>query len=99
MQIFCVIIIVITLSTLLTIFLDRFFAEKKIIKYIPSMIMVPLMVYNLVTMFSISTDDFQRLGKFIMGLFLLSAILPSLVCSISFDIYRKISCQKNNLGL
>lgn len=52
--------------------------------------MVPFMIYNFITMYSAPSENFVALGRFVMGLFLLSGILPSLIISIILDfLYKK----------
>jgi len=80
-------IIVIT-SILVTLILDRVFKKKRYMKYIPIIIMIPFMIYYFITMRSASSEGFKALGKFVMGLFFLTAILSSIITSITSDIYH-----------
>lgn len=81
--------VIITASILLTCILNQIFKKKRYIKYIPVIIMFPFMLYNFITMYSAPSENFEALGRFIMGLLLLSASIPSLICSIAFDISHK----------
>lgn len=86
MEISYIIAIIIIISFLATYGLNRLFREKRYVKYIPIIIMVPFMVYNFITMYTAPSENFEALGRFVMGLFLLSGIIPSLIFSIIVDI-------------
>jgi len=89
MEISLVIVIVSIASILVTCILNLMFKKKRYIKYIPVIIMLPFMIYNFITMYSAPSENFEALGRFAMGLFLLSASFFSLICSIAFDIFHK----------
>lgn len=90
MRLALIITIISAVSILVTWILNRTFNKKRYIKYIPVIIMFPFMMYNFITMYSVETEGFKALGRFVMGLFLLTAIAVSLISSVVFDIlYRK----------
>jgi len=93
MRIQIIILLIIILSVMVTYILHRIFRKKRFVKYIPAVVLVPFMIYNFVTMYSVPAEGFQALGRFVMGLFLLIAIIPSLISAIIFDI---ISKKKSN---
>lgn len=76
-------------SILVTLILNKIFKKKRYIKYIPVIIMVPFILYYFITMYSASSEGFESLGRFVMGLLLLSASIPSLICSIILDVLNK----------
>lgn len=87
MELSLLIPIISIISILVTYLLNQIFKKKRYIKYIPVIIMFPFMLYNFITMYSTSSEGFQALGKFVMGLLLLVASIPSLVCSVTLDIF------------
>lgn len=87
-------IIIVTASILVTFILNYIFRKKRYIKYIPAIIMIPFMIYYFISMYSVSNESFESLGKFVMGLFLLIAILSSIIFSIAVDIFHTRSKQK-----
>jgi hypothetical protein len=64
------------------------------VKYIPAIILFPFMLFNFITMNSVTAESFQSLGRFVMGILLLVPIASSLITSISFDISHKIINRK-----
>jgi len=82
-------------SVLVTFILNQIFKEKRYIKYIPVVIMFPFMLYNFITMYSAPSENFEGLGRFVMGLLLLSAIVNSLLCSFTLDILYKKRIKNN----
>lgn len=80
-------------SILVTYMLNRIFKNKRYVKYIPVIIIIPFMLYNFVTTYTAPTEGFEALGRFVMGLLLLAASLPSLICSIVLDIFHKKRMQ------
>ena len=82
-------IIIVTASILVTFILNYIFKKKRYIKYIPAIIMFPFMIYYFVTMHSVSNESFESLGRFVMGLFLLVAIISSVIYSVAADIILK----------
>lgn len=95
MKISFIIIIITIVSILVTCILNQIFKKKRYIKYIPVIIMLSFMIYNFITMYSTPSENFQALGKFVMGLFLLFASLSSIICSIVLDIFHKRRNLKN----
>jgi hypothetical protein len=81
-------------SIIITFILNLLFKKKRYVKYIPAIILFPFMLYNFVTMYSVTTESFQSLGRFIMGILLLAACASSLIASIAFDISHKIINRK-----
>lgn len=82
-------IIIIIASILVTFILNQIFKKKRYIKYIPVIIMLPFMLYYFITMNSASSESFESLGKFVMGLFLLIACFSSIIFSVTADIFHK----------
>jgi hypothetical protein len=82
-------VIIVSVSILVTFILDQIFKKKRFVKYIPVIIMFPFMLYYFITMYSASSESFESLGKFVMGLFLLIAIVSSIIFSIIADIVHK----------
>jgi len=93
MEIGLIIGIIIIASILVTCILNQIFKNKRYIKYIPVIIMVPFILYNFITMYSVTSENFEALGRFAMGLLLLSASIPSLICSITLDIFHNKKIQ------
>lgn len=90
MDIGLIFVVIAIASILVTLILDLIFKKKRYIKYIPVAIMFPFMLYNFITMYSATSESFKALGNFVMGLFLLTASVSSLVYSIIADIlYRR----------
>ncbi len=89
MKISFIIIVIMIVSILVTCILDQIFKKKRYIKYIPVIIMLPFMIYNFITMYSAPSENFEALGRFVMGVFLLLASLTSIICSIVLDIFHK----------
>lgn len=84
------ILIIIVVSIMATLLLNYIFKGKRYIKYIPALILLPFMIYNFITMNSTIVEGFESLGRFVMGLLILSACVPSLICSFVLDvIYTK----------
>lgn len=89
MEIGFVLSIIVIVSILVTFILNRIFKKKRYIKYIPVIVMFPFMIYNFITAYSAPAEGFEALGRFVMGLLLFSASLPSIICSIILDIVYK----------
>jgi len=87
--------VIIIVLILVTCILNLIFKEKRYIKYIPIIIMLPFMLYNFITMYSAPSENFEALGRFVMGLLLLSASITSLICSITLDIFHKKRIKNN----
>jgi hypothetical protein len=47
------------------------------------------MIYYFISMYSAPSEGFQDLARFIMGLFLLTAITASLITSVILDVLDK----------
>lgn len=93
---FSLILAVISITSILVAcLLNHIFKKKRYIKYIPIIIIFPFMLYNFITMYSAPSEGFQALGKFVMGLLLLFASIPALICSITFDILHKKRIKKD----
>lgn len=95
MEISFIIGIIVIVSILVTCILNQIFKKKRYVKYVPVIIMFPFMLYNFITMYSAPSENFEALGRFVMGLLLLSASIPSLICSIIFDIVHKKRTKNN----
>lgn len=95
MEIGVVLSIVVIVSILVTFILNYIFKKKRYVKYIPVIVMFPFMLYNFITAYSAPTEGFEALGRFVMGLLLFSASLPSLICSIVLDVVHKKRTENN----
>lgn len=95
MKLSFIISVILIVSILVTFILNQIFKKKRYIKYIPVILMFPFMLYNFITMYSAPSENFEALGRFVTGLLLLSAIIPSLICSIIFDIVHKKRIENN----
>ena len=89
MEIDVFLIIAVTVSILVTFILNYIFKKKRYVKYIPVIVMFPFMMYGFITAYSAPTEGFEALGRFVLGVLLFAASLPSLVCSIVLDIVHK----------
>lgn len=87
MDLSLLIIIILMVSILVALLLNYIFKGKRYIKYIPAIIILPFMIYNFITMYSAPSEGFEALGRFVMGLLLLSACIPSLICSVVLDVF------------
>ena len=92
---FVFILILISLAAIIiTFILNLLFKKIRYVKYIPAVILFPFMMYNFITMYSVTSEGFESLGRFIMGILLLAACASSLIASITFDITHRIIGQK-----
>jgi hypothetical protein len=82
-------IIIVIVSVLVTFILNQIFKKKRYVKYIPVIIMIPFMLYYFDSMRSASNESFESLGRFVMGVFLLTASFSSVIFSIIADIIHK----------
>jgi hypothetical protein len=82
-------IIIVIVSVLVTFIMNQIFKKKRYVKYIPVIIMIPFMLYYFVSMRSASNESFESLGRFVMGVFLLTASFSSVIFSIIADIIHK----------
>lgn len=81
--------IIVMASILVTFILDRVFKKKRYMKYLPIALMLPFMICYFVTMRTASSEGFEALGKFVMGVFLLAAIISSIIYSVIADFIHK----------
>lgn len=84
-----IIIFISIISIIVTAILNQIFKNKRLIKYIPSMIMLPFMIYNFIMMYSTTSEGFEALGRLIMGIFFFAAMISSLIFAISADVFHK----------
>lgn len=89
MEISTIIFFILIISILVTCILNHIFKERRFVKYIPVMMMLPFMIYNFITMYSTPSENFEALGRFVMGIFLLSASISSLIYAIIADVLYK----------
>ena len=83
-----IIIFISIISIIVTAILNQIFKNKRLIKYIPSMIMLPY-DHNFVMMYSTTSEGFEALGRLIMGIFFFAAMISSLIFAISADVFHK----------
>lgn len=89
------ILILISLTAIIiTFILNLLFKKIRYVKYIPAIVLFPFMMYNFITMYSVTSEGFKSLGRFVMGVLLLAACASFLVASIAFDIAHKIIGRK-----
>lgn len=88
-----ILIIIAVVSILVTLLLNYIFKGKRYIKYFPALIILPFMIYYFITMYSPTSEGFEALGRFVMGLLLLSAFVPSLICSAVLDVFYAMKKQ------
>jgi hypothetical protein len=87
---FGIVLVLISIVTIIiTVILNLLFKKKRYVKYIPTIILFPFIVYNFITMYSVTTESFQSLGRFVMGVLLLVPCASSLIVSFAFDISHK----------
>lgn len=93
---FVFILILISIATIIiTFILNLLFKKMRYVKYIPAVVLFPFMIYNFVTMYSVTNESFESLGRFVMGILLLVVCASSLIASITIDItHRRISRKK-----
>ena len=88
---FVVILILISVvMIIITFILNLLFKKRRYVKYIPAIILSPFMIYNFITAYSVTSEGFQALGRFVMGILLLTACASSLIASITSDITHRI---------
>jgi len=100
MNIVIIILIISAVSILFTYILNLISGKKRFIKYLPAIILFPFMAYNFIAIYSAPSEGFEDLGRFAMGLLLLSAIVPSLICAVAIDIFKKknaVNCMGNSI--
>ncbi|SHK85413.1 hypothetical protein SAMN02745136_03523 [Anaerocolumna jejuensis DSM 15929] len=93
---FGIILILISITAIIiTFILNLLFKKIRYVKYIPAIVLFPFMIYNFITMYSVTNESFESLGRFVMGILLLVACASSLIASITFDIaHRNIGRKK-----
>ncbi len=92
---FGIILILISLTAIIiTFILNLLFKKIRYVKYIPAIVLFPFMLYNFITMYSVTSEGFKALGRFVMGILLLAACASSLIASIAFDIAHRIDRKK-----
>lgn len=96
MNIIVILLIIALASILVTCLLNLIFKKKRYIKYIPVIIMTPFMIYNFISMYSVTSESFESLGRFVMGLLLFTASFSSAMFSIAADIIHKRRKSNNN---
>lgn len=89
MELGLIIVFISLAAILVTFILNILFKKKRYIKYIPVIIMFPFMLYYFITVYSAPTENFEALGRFVIGLFLLTGSLASLISSIALDFFHK----------
>lgn len=90
---FILIIISIT-AIIITFILNLLFKKVRYVKYIPAVVLSPFMIYNFITMYNVTNESFESLGRFVMGIILLAACASSLIASIIFDIAHRVIGRK-----
>lgn len=92
---FGLILVLISIAAIIiTFILNLLFKKIRYMKYIPAVVLFPFMIYNFITMYSVTSEGFESLGRFVMGILLLAACASSLIASIIFDITHRISGRK-----
>jgi hypothetical protein len=89
-----ILILISIAAIIITFILNLLFKKIRYVKYIPAIVLFPFMIYNFITMYSVTSESFESLGRFIMGILLLAAFASSLIASIAFDITHKIIGRK-----
>ncbi len=95
---FGLILILISIAAIIiTFILNLLFKKRRYVKYIPAIVLFPFMLYNFITMYSVTSESFQSLGRFVMGMLLLAACASSLIASIAFDLALRINHRKKEI--
>lgn len=81
-----ILILISIAAIIITFILNLLFKKIRYVKYIPAVVLFPFMIYNFITMYSVTNESFESLGRFVMGILLLTACASSLIASITFDI-------------
>ena len=90
-----ILILISIVAIIITFILNLLFKKIRYVKYIPAVVLFPFMIYNFITMYSVTSEGFESLGRFIMGILFLVAFASSLIASIAFDIaHRNIGRKK-----
>jgi hypothetical protein len=92
---FGIILILLSIAAIIiTFILNLLFKKIRYVKYILSIVLFPFMIYNFITMYSVTNESFESLGRFVMGILLLTAFASSLLTSIVIDITHRINGRK-----
>lgn len=93
---FVIILILLSIAAIImTFLLNLMFKKIRYVKYIPAIVLFSFIIYNFITMYSVTNESFESLGRFVMGILLLTAFASSLITSIVIDIiHRNISRKK-----
>ena len=89
-----ILILISIAAIIITFILNLLFKKIRYVKYIPAIVLFPFMIYNFITMYSVTNESFESLGRFVMGILLLAVCASSLIASIAFDITHKIIGRK-----
>ena len=90
-----ILILISMAAIIITFILNLLFKKIRYVKYIPAIVLFPFMLYNFITMYSVTSEGFESLGRFIMGILFLTGCASSLIASIAFDIaHRNIGRKK-----
>ncbi len=89
-----ILILISIAAIIITFILNLLFKRIRYVKYIPAIVLFPFMIYNFITMYSVTNESFESLGRLIMGILLLAACASSLIASIAFDITHRINGRK-----
>jgi hypothetical protein len=95
MRFVLILIFIFIVAIIISFILNILFKKIRYVKYIPAIVLLPFVIYNFITMYSVTSEGFESLGRFVMGIMLLVACASSLVASIAFDIkHRNIGRKK-----
>lgn len=94
MRVVFILILISIAAIIITFILNLLFKKIRYVKYIPAIVLFPFMIYNFITMYSVTSEGFESLGRFIMGILLLDAFASSLIASIAFDVAHRITGRK-----
>ena len=94
MRVVFILILISIAAIIITFILNLLFKKIRYVKYIPAVVLFPFMIYNFITMYSVTSEGFESLGRFIMGILLLDAFASSLIASIAFDVAHRTTGRK-----
>jgi hypothetical protein len=89
MRLIIILAVISIISIAVTSLLDYLFKNKRYVKYIPAIILLPFMLYNFITMYTVPSEGFEALGRFVMGLLILPAVLSILISAIALDTFLR----------
>lgn len=89
-----ILIFISIVAIIISLILNLLFKKIRYVKYIPAVVLFPFMLYNFITMYSVTNEGFKSLGKFVMGILLLTACASSLIASITLDISHRVNSRK-----